>query len=76
VVSLIVLAEFKSIDSRYQLFIEIKGWEIETKIERSFYNRRKRHLLPFFEAIRMKIVEKFNEFENYFVVESMLLEAC
>jgi len=33
-------------------------------------------LLTFFEAIRMKIVEKFNEFENYFVVESMLLEAC
>ena len=76
VISLIVLAEFKSIDSEHQLFREIKGWEIETKIERSVYNRRKRQLFPFLEEIRMKMVEKFNEFENYFVVDSMSLEVC
>ncbi len=45
VVSLIIWAEFKSIDSEYQLFREIKGWEIEGKIERSVYNRRKRNHL-------------------------------
>ncbi len=76
VVSLIIWAEFKSIDSEYQLFREIKGWEIEGKIERSVYNRRKRKLFPFLEQIRQSMVKRFNEFENYFVVDSMPLEVC
>ena len=37
--------QFKSIDSEYQFFREIKGFEIEYKIEHSLYNRRKRKLL-------------------------------
>ena len=76
VISLIVLAEFKSIDSEHQLFREIQGLDIGSKIERSVYNRRKRQLFPYIEKIRMKMVEKFNEFENYFVVDSMPLEVC
>ena len=75
-ISLMILAEFKSIDSEYQLFRAIKGFEIASKIERSVYNRRKRKLFPFLEEIRMKMVEKFNDFENYFVVDSMPLEVC
>ena len=75
-ISLIMLTEFKSIDSEHQLFREIKGFEIESKIERSVYNRRKRKLFPFIEEIRMKMVKKFNEFENDFVVDSMPLEVC
>lgn len=75
-ISLIVLAEFKSIDSEYQLFREIKGLDIASKIERSVYNRRKRQLFLHIEEIRMKMVQKFNEFENYFVVDSMPLEVC
>ena len=70
------MAEFKSIDSEHQLFREIKGWEIETKIERSVYNRRKRKLFPYIEKLRIKMAEKFNEFENYFVIDSMPLEVC
>lgn len=75
-ISLAILAEFRSIDSEYQLFREIKGFEIESKIERSVYNRRKRKLFPFMEEIRMKMVEKLNGPENYFVVDSMPLEVC
>ena len=75
-ISLTILAEFKSIDSEHQLFREIKGWEIETKIERSVYNRRKRKLFPYIEKLRIKMAEKFNEFENYFVIDSMPLEVC
>ncbi|WP_445714460.1 IS982 family transposase [Flavobacterium sp.] len=75
-ISLTILAEFKSIDSKHQLFREIKDWEIETKIERSVYNRRKRKLFPYIEKLRIKIAEKFNEFENYFVIDSMPLEVC
>ncbi|WP_291106601.1 IS982 family transposase [Flavobacterium sp. UBA6195] len=75
-ISLTILAEFKSIDSEHQLFREIKGWEIETKIERSVYNRRKRKLFPYIEKLRIKMAEKFNKFENYFVIDSMPLEVC
>ena len=75
-ISLMILAEFKSIDSEHQLFRDIKGFEIASRIERSVYNRRKRKLFPFMEEIRMKMVEKFNEFETFFVVDSMLLEVC
>ena len=75
-ISLIILADFKSIDSEYQLFRGIKGFDIASKIERSVYNRRKRKLFPFIEEIRLKMVEKFNDFENYFIVDSMPLEVC
>lgn len=75
-ISLIILAEYKSIDSEYQLFRDIKGFEIESKIERSVYNRRKRKLFPFIEQIRMKMVEKLNKCETYYVVDSMPLEVC
>lgn len=75
-ISLILVAEFKSIDSEYQLFREIKGFEIAHKIERSVYNKRKRKLFPYLEEIRIKMVQKLNEFENYFVVDSMPLEVC
>ena len=53
-ISLIILAEFKSIDSEYQLFREIKGLAIASKIERSVYNRRKKKLFTFLEDIRLK----------------------
>ena len=75
-ISLMILAEFKSIDSEHQLFREIKGFEIGPNIERSVYNRRKRKLFPFIEEIRMKMVDKLNESENYFIVDSMPLEVC
>ncbi len=75
-IALIILAEFKSIDSEHQLFREIESTFLHGKIERSVYNRRKRKLFPFIEQIRMKMVEKLNEFEDYFVVDSMPLEVC
>lgn len=75
-ISLIILAEFKSIDSEYQLFREIKEFDLATRIERSVYNRRKRKLFPFIEKIRMKMVHQLNDFEDYFVVDSMPLEVC
>lgn len=75
-ISLIITAEYKSIDSEHQLFRELMGTELESKIERSVYNRRKRKLFPFIEQIRLMMVEKFNQFENYFIVDSMPLEVC
>jgi ribosomal protein S30 len=75
-ISLLILAEYKSIDSEHQLFRELKGTFLEGKIERSVYNRRKRKLFPFIEKIRMKMVEKLSKHEDFFVVDSMHLEVC
>jgi len=69
-------SQFKSIDSEYQLFREIKGFEIESKIEHSIYNRKKRKLFLFIEEIRIKMADKLNAFESYFMIDSMPLEVC
>jgi len=66
-------AEYMSIDSECQLFREITV-DFKNKIERSVYNRRKRKLFFAIEFIRNELSNKFTEFENYFVVDSMPLE--
>ena len=66
-------AEYMSIDSECQLFREI-SIDLKNKIERSVYNRRKRKLFFAIEFIRKELSNKFNEFENYFIVDSMPLE--
>ena len=53
-ISLLLLAEYKSIDSECQLFREIKYLELGSRIERSVYNKRKRKLFPYIEEIRKK----------------------
>ncbi len=66
-------AEYLSIDSECQLFRIIPN-SLKTKIDRSVYNRRKRKLFNSIEFIRNELSFKFNEFENYFIVDSMPLE--
>lgn len=75
-VAIDLTAQYMSIDSECQIFRTIYGLEIEQKIERSVYNRRKRKLVPFIEEIRLMMAAKFNEFEDYFIVDSMPLEVC
>ena len=66
-------AEYMGIDSECQLFRDIP-FILKDKIERSVYNRRKRKLFFAIESIRKELSHKFNEFENYFIVDSMPLE--
>lgn len=66
-------AEYMGIDSECQLFRDIPS-SLKNKIERSVYNRRKRKLFSATELIRNKLSDKFTEFENYFIVDSMPLE--
>ena len=68
-------AEYLSIDSECQLFRIIPD-SLKAKIERSVYNRRKRKLFGSIEFIRNELSLKFNEFENYFIVDSMPLEVA
>jgi len=69
-------AEYMSIDSECQLFRIIKGTFLDELIERSVYNRRKRKLFSTIEQIRKQLSSFFNEFEDFFIVDSMPLEVC
>ena len=74
-ISLALTAEYMGIDSENHLFRHIPQ-VIKNKIERSVYNRRKRRLSDSINEIRLKLVQYFNEFENYFIIDSMPLEVC
>ena len=68
-------SEYLSIDSECQLF-RVLPTKLSKKIERSVYNRRRRSLLPVIEEVRQKLSDRFNEFEEYFIVDSMPLEVA
>jgi len=74
-ICLSLTAEFMGMDSENDLFRKLPK-SISSKIERSVYNRRRRRLANDLDKIRLKLASHFNEFENYFVVDSMPLEVC
>ena len=76
IIALNLTAEFLGIDSEHHLFRLLSTTELVGKIERSVYNRRKRFLMIYMEKIRVNLSEKFNQFEDYFIVDSMPLEVC
>lgn len=74
-ISLSLTAEFMGIDSENDLFRKLLP-NILSKIDRSVYNRRRRKLTHHLDAIRIKLASCFNEFEQYFIIDSMPLEVC
>ena len=74
-ISLAFTAEFMGIDRENHLFRQIPK-TIKCKIERSVYNRRKRRLANSINDLRMKIAKSFNEFEKFFIIDSMPVEVC
>jgi hypothetical protein len=75
IISINLTAEYMGLDSECQLFRKMPD-SLTSKIERSVYNKRKRKLFFAMSELREKISEKFNEFEQYFVVDSMPLEVA
>ena len=75
-VALNLTAEYMSYNSELQLFQAIKGTEIETKIERSVYNKRRRKLVDYIEKIRQVLSQKFSHLSNLFIVDSTPIEIC
>ena len=69
-------AEYSSINTECQLFRTIKGTELEFKIERSNYNKRRRKLFGYMEEIRKCLSEKFTELTDVFIVDSTPIEIC
>ena len=79
VISLNLTAEYMSIDSENFLFKKIKSChksDFSCLIDRTQYNRRKKQLFHFIDKIRSVLAEKFVEFEDYFIIDSMPLEIC
>ena len=76
IIAMNLTAEYMSIISECQLFRVISKTYLEGQIERSVYNRRKRRLFGLMETIRQYLASRFNEFEDYFVVDSMPIEVC
>ncbi len=72
-ISLSLTSEFMGIDSENDLFRKLPK-SISSKIERSVYNKRRRRLSNNLNVIRLKLASYFNDFENYFIVDSMPLE--
>jgi|TARA_Y100000817_G_scaffold307119_1_gene293168 hypothetical protein len=75
-VAIDLTAEYMSIDSEHQLFRDLQFTRFDKLIDRTVYNRRKRGLVNHIEKIRVVFSEKFNQYEDFFVVDSMPLEAC
>jgi len=74
-ICLSLTAEFMGIDSENDLFRKLPVI-IASKIDRSVYNRRRRKLVGYMDDIRLRLASHFNEFEDYFIVDSMPLEVC
>ncbi|MBR9861156.1 IS982 family transposase [bacterium] len=69
-------AEYQGLDSEHQLFRVIDGTILSSRITRTVYNRRRKRLSLALETVRKALSNHFNEFEDYFVVDSMPLEVC
>lgn len=74
--ALAITAEYMSLNSELQLFRVIKGTELEHKIERSNYNKRRRKLTPYIEKTRQCISRKFTDVSALFIVDSAPVEIC
>jgi hypothetical protein len=75
-VAINLTAEYISYNSELQLFRAIKGTELENKIERSVYNKRRRKLVGYTEKIRQSLSQKFAHLSNLFIVDSAPLQIC
>lgn len=75
-IALNITAEYISINSELQLFRCISGTDLDAKIERSVYNKRRRNLFHFIEKIRKTFSDKFSEFTDVFIVDSTPIEIC
>jgi hypothetical protein len=74
-ISLSLAAEFMSIDSENHLLRNLPK-PLLSKIERSVNKIRRRNLFNHIDVIRLKLALFLNDFENYFVADSLPLEVC
>ena len=76
IIALALTAEYMSIDTECQLFRVLEGTYLFNLIERSVYNRRKRHLCGVLEEVRQRLVHFLTQEEDYFIIDSMPIDIC
>jgi hypothetical protein len=79
VIALALTAEYMSCDSENWLFNKVRSDYSDSFphiIDRSRFNRRKRALFDILDLVRRRLSERFLEFEDYFIIDSMPLEVC
>ena len=74
-ICLSLTAEFWRIDSENDVFRKLSKATF-LKIKPCVYTRRRRESASYLNDIRLKLACYFNQFENYFTVDSMPLEVC
>jgi len=74
-IALNLAAESLGIDSERYLFKRLPS-DLSGKIERSVYNRRKRHLSFKIKELQKTISSKIIPCESYHIIDSMPLEVC
>ena len=75
-VAINLTAEYMSINTELKLFRHIKETYLESMIERSVYNKRRKKLFDYTETIRKRISEMFTRFTDVFVVDSLPTPIC
>jgi hypothetical protein len=65
-----------SVNTELQLFKCLKGTYLESVVERSVFNKRRKKLFDYTEPIRKCISQIFLEFTDFFVVDSMPIPIC
>lgn len=75
-VSLSITAEYMSINTELQLFRFLEDTYLETRIERSVYNRRRKKLFDYTEAIRKRLSEMLTSSTGIFILDSMPTPIC
>ena len=75
-VALNITAEYTSINPELQLFRQVLGTDLDGKIERSVYNKRKRKLFFSNKKIRETLSNKFSDFTTVYIVDSTPIVIC
>ena len=75
-VSLNITTEYMLYNSELQLFRAIKRTELENRIERSVYNKRRRKLVDYTEQIRWSLSQKLAHMSNLFIIDSAPVQIC
>jgi hypothetical protein len=79
VITLSLAAEFLSIDSENRLFVflnESAFFKSHNIIDRSCFNRRRKHLLPYYKTVLDYLSEVIAPHEDAFIIDSFPIQIC
>jgi Transposase DDE domain len=79
IIALSVTGESIGIDSENYFWGKLKSdhkCDFPRLIDRSNFNRRRKHLYPFIEQLNQRLAGKLNEFEDVYLVDSIPVPVC